>query len=263
VGSHRLGFAMTGSILGGVGTAVGTLVPLVMQHSSMVFQTSGLLILGGTAITLGGVSLCGWAGYHREQLTREQGRGAGFGSHETAMSQADPTRKGYILMLIVVVVSGVLSAFTNIALAYAGDILEKVREAGAAPQWATFAVWPLVFLGGSISNLAYAFYLLSRNKTWGKFGGGPREFLNPALGACLWMGGIALYGSATTYLGVLGPSIGFALFTIMLILCGQFAALFTGEWRQIPTWIYGKFVVGLALLFVAVATFATANYYSR
>jgi hypothetical protein len=53
VGSHRLGFAMTGSILGGVGTAVGTLVPLVMQHSSMVFQTSGLLILGGTAITLG------------------------------------------------------------------------------------------------------------------------------------------------------------------------------------------------------------------
>jgi hypothetical protein len=77
------------------------------------------------------------------------------------------------------------------------------------------------------------------------------------------MGGIALYGSATTYLGVLGPSIGFALFTIMLILCGQFAALFTGEWRQIPTWIYGKFVVGLALLFVAVATFATANYYSR
>lgn len=263
VGAHRLGFAMTGSILGGVGTAVGTLVPLVMQHSGMVFQTSGLLILGGTAVTLAGVSLCGWAGYHREQLTREQGRGAGFRSHESAMSQADPTRKGYLLMLVVVVVSGVLSAFTNISLAYAGVLLARVQEAGAAPQWATFAVWPMVFLGGSISNLGYAFYLLSRNKTWGNFGGGPREFLNPVLGASLWMGGIALYGSATTYLGVLGPSIGFALFTIMLILCGQFAALFTGEWRQIPAWIYSKFIVGLVLLFVAVATFATANYYSR
>jgi L-rhamnose-H+ transport protein len=262
VGAHRLGFAMTGSILGGVGTAVGTLVPLIMQHSSLVFQTSGLLILGGTAITLVAVSLCGWAGYHREQLTSQQGRGAGFRSHETAMSQADPTRKGYILMLVVVVVSGVLSAFTNISLAYAGGLLAKVREAGAAPQWATFAVWPMVFLGGSISNLGYAFYLLTRNKTWGNFGGGPREFFNPVLGACMWMGGIALYGSATTYLGVLGPSIGFALFTIMLILCGQFAALFTGEWHQIPTRIYGKFIVGLVLLFVAVAAFATANYYS-
>jgi L-rhamnose-H+ transport protein len=263
LGSHRLGFAMTGSILGGVGTAVGALVPLVMQHSGMVFQTSGLLIFAGTAITLAGVSFCGWAGYHREQLTREQGRRAGFSPRESGMSQADPTRKGYILMLVVVVVSGVLSADTNIALAYAGDLLAKVQAAGAAPQWATFAVWPLVFLGGSISNLVYTFVLLTRNKTWGNFGGGPREVVNPALGACMWMGGIALYGSATTYLGKLGPSIGFALFTLMLILCGQFAAVFTGEWRQIETRIISKFVVGLVLLFAAVGAFATANYYSR
>ncbi len=263
LGSHRLGFAMTGSILGGVGTAVGALVPLVMQHSAMVFQTSGLLIFAGTAITLAGVSFCGWAGYHREQLTREQGRGAGFRPQESGMSQADPTRKGYILMLVVVVVSGVLSADTNIALAYAKPLLDKVQAAGAAPQWATFAVWPLVFLGGSITNLAYSFVLLTRNKTWGNFGGGPREVVNPALGACMWMGGIALYGSATTYLGKLGPSIGFALFTLMLILCGQFAAVFTGEWRQIEGRIISKFVVGLVLLFLAVAAFATANYYSR
>ncbi len=262
MGAHRLGFALTGAVLGGVGTAVGTLVPLIMQHSNLVFQTSGLLIFGGTGITLVAVSLCGWAGYHREQLTREQGRGAGFGSHETAMSQAEPTSKGYVLMLIAVVVSGVLSAFTNIALGYAGEIMARVREAGAAPQWAPFAVWPVVLLGGSISNLAYAFYLLTRNKTWGNFGGGPREAFNPALGACLWMGGIAMYSSATTYLGVLGVSIGFALFTIVLILCGQLSGVFTGEWRQIPTTIYGKFAVGVALLFLAIITFAAANYYS-
>jgi L-rhamnose-H+ transport protein len=263
LGSHRLGFAMTGSILGGVGTAVGALVPLVMQHSAMVFQTSGLLIFAGTAITLAGVSFCGWAGYHREQLTREQGRGAGFSPRESGMSQADPTRKGYALMLVVVVVSGVLSADTNIALAYAKPLMDKVQAAGSAPQWATFAVWPLVFLGGAITNLAYSFVLLTRNKTWGNFRGGPLEIVNPALGACMWMGGIALYGSATTYLGKLGPSIGFALFTLMLILCGQFAAVFTGEWRQIETRIISKFVVGLVLLFLAVAAFATANYYSR
>lgn len=262
VGVHRLGFALTGTILGGVGTTVGTLVPLVMQHSNLMFQTSGLLIFAGTAITLVAVTLCGWAGYHRERMTREQGRGAGFGSHESALSQAEPTSKGYILMLLAVVVSGILSAFTNIALGYAGNLMAKIREAGAAPQWAPFAVWPVVLLGGSVANLGYSFYLMTRNKTWSNFGGGPREAFNPALGACLWMGGIALYSSATTYLGVLGVSIGFALFTIMLILCGQLSGVVNSEWKQIPPRIFGTFAAGVALLLLAIITFGAANYYS-
>ena len=259
---HRLGFAMTGAILNGIGTAVGTLVPLVMQHPTLMLQTSGVLIFVGTAITLAGVTLCGWAGYHREQLTRQQGRRAGFSSSQTAMSQADPTRKSYILMVVVAVVAGVLSALPNIALAYGGDIMARVREAGAAPRWAPFAVWPLCLAGGSLVNLAYAIFLLSRNKTWGNFVGGPREILNPVLGACMWMSGIALYSSATTYLGVLGVSIGFGMFTISVILCGQSAAVFTGEWRQIPTKIYGTFAVGLTFLVLAIVTFGAANYYS-
>ena len=262
MGAHRLGFALAGAVLGGVGTAVGTLVPLVMQHSNLVFQTSGLLIFAGTAITLVAVSLCGWAGYHREALTREQGRGAGFGSHETAMTQAEPTSRSYILMLIAVVISGVLSACTNIALGYGGDIMARVRAAGGAPQWAPFAVWPIVLVGGSLSNLGYAIVLLTRNKTWENFGGGLRDAVNPALGACMWFFGIAMYSSATTYLGVLGVSIGFALFTIVLILCGQLSGLFTGEWRQIPSRIYGKFAIGVVLLFLAIITFGAANYYS-
>ena len=260
--AHRLGFALQGALLGGIGTVVGTLGPMVMLHSSMVFQTPGLLILTGTGITLAGVALCGWAGYHREQLTKQQGRRAGFSPSESAMSQADPTRKGYFLMVLVAVVSGVLSAFTNIALAYGGEIMAGVRALGAAPHWAPFAVWPVVLLGGSTVNLTYAFVLLSKNKTWGNFGGGAREFFSPFLGACMWMFGIALYSSATTYLGVLGVSIGFALFTIVLILCGQAVGIFTGEWRQIPTKIYGPFAVGVTLLFVAIVAFGAANYFS-
>jgi L-rhamnose-H+ transport protein len=137
-----------------------------------------------------------------------------------------------------------------------------VREAGAAPQWAPFAVWPVAFLGGSLVNLTYIFFRLSRNKTWRGFRGGPKEILNPVLGACMWLGGVLLYSSATTYLGVLGVSIGFALFFVILILCGQMMAVFTGEWRQVPARISSKFAAGIALLFLAVFTFGIANYYS-
>jgi L-rhamnose-H+ transport protein len=259
---HRLGFALQGAVIGGVGTAVGTLVPLITQHANMVFQRSGLLILAGIAITLAGVGICGWAGYHRERISKLRGRGAGFSAHETAMSQAEPTRKSYIAMVVVAVMTGLFAAFMNLALAYGEDITEQVRASGAAAQWAPFAVWPIAFLGGSLVNLTYIVALLSRNKTLRNFRGGPRELLNPILSAFMWSGGVLLYSSATTYLGILGVSIGFGLFFIVLMLSGQAVGVLTGEWRDIPSSIYVKFSLGIALLFVAVLTFGVANYFS-
>ena len=260
--THRLGFALQGAVIGGVGTATGTLIPLLLQHAHMAFQLSGILILVGTGAALSGVGLCGWAGYHREQLSNELGRGAGFSPEQTAMSQAKPTRKNYVVMVVVAVMSGLFAAFMNLALAYGGDITARMQEAGAAPQWAPFAVWPVAFLGGSLVNLTYIFFRLSRNRSWRGFGGGPKEILNPVLSACMWLGGVLLYSSATTYLGVLGVSIGFALFFVILMLCGQLMAVFTGEWRQVPAGISSKFAAGIALLFLAVFTFGIANYYS-
>jgi L-rhamnose-H+ transport protein len=259
---HRLGFAMQGAVIGGIATAAGTLVPLILQHAGLVFRTGGILILIGTSITLAGVALCGWAGYHRERLNAGRGRRVGFSSQETAMSQAEPTRRSYFLMTLVAVTSGLLAAFMNLALAYGGDIIDRVREMGAASQWAPFAVWPVAFLGGSLVNLTYVAVLLTRNKTWSNFGGGPREALNPILSACLWSGGISLYSSATTYLGVLGVSTGFGLFFVVLMLSGQLVGVVTGEWRLVPANIYCRFAAGVGLLFLAVITFGTANYFS-
>jgi hypothetical protein len=81
----------------------------------MLMQSSGLLVLVGTAITLVGVALCGWSGFQREQETRRQGRGVGFSPRETAMSQVGSTRSGYIIMVAIAAISGVLSSLLNIA----------------------------------------------------------------------------------------------------------------------------------------------------
>jgi len=72
------------------------------------------------------------------------------------------------------------------------------------------------------------------------------------LAACLWMGGIALYSSGTTFLGSLGVSVGFAVFMISMILSGQFAAIFTGEWKLISQRTYAVSIAGVGLLVIAV-----------
>lgn len=258
---QRLGFAVSGAVLNGVGAAVGTLVPLIVLHSEALLQSSGLLILLGMALTIGGVALCGRGGYRREELAKSQGRGSGFSSTETAMAQKASTRGEYLLNLAVAFGSGILSALLNIALAYSSGITDKMRANGGAPNWTPFAVWPIALIGGSIVNLSYSVYLLSKNDSWRYFGKKPGEMVNPALAAIMWMGGIALYSSATTYLGTLGISIGFALFTITMILSGQVAAIVTGEWRLMERSIYRLFYLGISLLVLAVLAVGAANYY--
>jgi L-rhamnose-H+ transport protein len=260
---YRLGLAVSGAVLNGVGVAVGTLIPLFLLHSSVLFEKSGLYILFGTAATVAGVALCGWSGYRRESEAKSQGRGAGFSTSESAMAQTGSTPSQYILYLAVAVISGVLSSLLNISLAYSTGILEKVTAQGGRPAWAPFAIWPIALLGASVVNIAYSIYLLAKNKTLGYFGRKLGEVVYPTLMALMWMGGIALYSSSTTFLGILGVSIGFAMFTITMIICGQMAAVFTGEWRMMQRSIYRSFYLGIFLLAVAVVAIGTANYYQR
>ena len=244
---HRIGLGLTGSILNGICAASGTFIPLSIQHPEMLLQRTGMVIIVGTVVMAAGLALCGWAGHAREKAT----------------GQIKSAGSGYRVILLLAVVSGFMASLLNIALAFGGDIVEKARLAGAAPAWAPFAVWPVALAGGFLVNAAYCFYKMSHNQTWGNFGGGPREVLNPLLAGLLWMGSIAVYSSATTFLGILGVSIGWALFQIVMILTGNVAGLLTGEWRQMEPSISRANLMGVAVLFLAVILIGAANYSVR
>jgi L-rhamnose-H+ transport protein len=162
--------------------------------------------------------------------------------------------------MILCVVSGFLAALLNIALAFGGDIVQLARAQGAPASWAVFAVWPIALLGGLVVNLGYSVYLLTRNKTWGNFAAKPLEMGAAILGGSIWMIAIAIYSSGTVYLGILGVSVGWALFSITLILSGNLAGLLTGEWKSITRRIFNVNVAGVAVLVVATIVMAAANY---
>ncbi len=261
---HRLGLAVAGAVLNGIGAGVGTIAPLLSLHGEMVLTTSGLLILSGTVMMLIGASFCGWSGYLRETEARQRDSSAGFAQKQVAMRQSSFTNSRYVWTLGIAVLSGVISSLPNIALAYAGKIMAVAQDHGAQTSWAPFAVWPIVLLGGSVANIGYSVYMISKNKGWGRFNSGfLKEVLYPALSACLWMAGIALYSSGTTFLGSLGISIGFAVFMITMIISGQFAGMMTGEWHLMNPKTYKPFVLGVGILVVAVVMIGASRYVER
>jgi len=241
---HRIGLGLTGSILNGICSASGAFIPLYVKHRELLLQRSGLLIMAGTAVMAVGLGLCGWAGREREKQT----------------GQLQSAGSGYVGIVVLAVISGFMASLLNFALAFGSEIVNRAQQAGAAPAWAPFAVWPIALAGGFLTNLAYCIYKLARNHTWGNFGGGAREALNPILGGILWMGAIAIYSSGATFLGVLGYSVGWALFQIALIMTGNVAGLLTGEWRAMPARISRVNMQGVAVLFLAVILIAAANY---
>ncbi len=258
---HKLGLAVAGAVMNGTAGAFGTIIPLISLHSRSTLAASGLCILAGTALMLAGGAFCGWSGYLREVEARGRDKSAGFGQEQTAMRQASYAKSAYLLTLGLAVGSGILGSLLNIALAYGGDILKAAQGQGARISWAPFAVWPIALLGGSVANIVYSIYLLQKNRTWGWFKNlSAREILIPFLAACLWMAGIALYSSGTTFLGSLGISIGYAAFMITMIISGQFAGLMTGEWHSMSPRTYRSFSLGVGLLVAAVLAIGTSKY---
>jgi L-rhamnose-H+ transport protein len=243
----KIGLALTTSILNGLCAALGTLTPLIVQHANLLSKTSGELLLAATAVMLLGVALCGWAGLQREK---------------TQSPAATSVRSGaaYLAVMFLAVVSGLLAALLNLALAFGGDIVQLARAKGAPPSWAVFSVWPIALLGGLVVNLTYSIYLLSSRKTWGNFTAKLSEARNPILGGSLWMLAIAIYSSGTVFLGILGVSVGWALFQITTILAGNLAGIWTREWRTTPRSIFNVNLFGVAVLLLATVMMGAANY---
>jgi L-rhamnose-H+ transport protein len=64
---QRLGLALAYAIVVGLGTLLGTLVPLFVQHRAQVGRILLIQVLAGIVIMLVGISFSAWAGQIREQ----------------------------------------------------------------------------------------------------------------------------------------------------------------------------------------------------
>lgn len=247
----RIGVALTGGILTGLGVSVGVTLPMVVKGSGLFSEapnlgsSAGKVVLLGVGVMLVGVLLAALAGFGRDR----------------ALKNTDQPRTGSFLGgLIMVVIAGALSAGISFAFVYSqGPIVSAMKAHGASDIPANFAVWAIGLLGGALINVTYPAYLMTKNKNWNVLWESWQELaLSIGIGINFILG-VALMGKGMLLLGALGASIGFGIQQAMQMLGSQAVGFASGEWRGITGKPRYEMYIAIAVLIVAAMVMAYSN----
>ena len=236
----RLGVSLANSLVIGLSSALGSLVPMFLD-GAMVFKPQHALLLAGVGVFLAGVWVCGSSGRMRD---RQAAAGAGA------------PLAGYFFAIA----SGILSAVFNIGYALAQPVAASGVALGYSRFAATNFIWLLMLSAGSIPNIVFCGYLIGRNRSSSLFLQGPvfATYGLSILMGLLWAASIFLYGAATPLLGDMGPSIGWPLSLAVGLVVANLMGWLLGEWRQAGPAPTRRMKTGILILLLAIALCALA-----
>jgi L-rhamnose-H+ transport protein len=238
-----LGVSIANSLVIGISSAFGSLVPLMMG-GNVRLSPRILTLLAGVAAFLIGVALCGAAGFLRDKAAvRDAGKGV-------------PLR-GYLFAIA----AGVMSAIFNIGFTLALPISATGKQMGLPEFTATNCIWLLMLGGGSLPNIGYCLFLMRKNKTADLLAapGAARGWMLASAMGLLWGGSIFLYGAAVPRLGDIGPSVGWPLSLAVGLVVANGMGMLLREWRGAPEGAIVRMRWGLAVLIVAILLCAESS----
>jgi L-rhamnose-H+ transport protein len=236
---EKLGVSLANSLVIGLSSALGSLVPLLLAKTLRIGVRETTLFVGILAFLIG-VVFCGKAGRLR-----------------VGPSGLTPSLAGYGFAIA----AGVMSAVFNIGYALALPIADAGMRTGHSAFESTNCIWLLMLAAGSIPNVVYCLYLMRRNQTLALLFA-PKATVSWSLSIAmglLWGGSIFLYGAATPKLGDIGPSIGWPLSLAVGLLVANLMGSLLGEWHGVSKLSLLWMRWGLVTLLVAISICAIST----
>lgn len=235
-----VGIALAFSVILGIAAAVGALIPLLTQTAS--FGTKELEVIGGVVLVIAGVLVCAKAGRARE----------------AALGQGPKGKPSVGKGLLYCLASGLGSALVGFGLQYGSKLAETAERLGADATWKNNAAWLPLMVAGGIPNLVYCLYLISKNKTGGKFGvsGTGVYWLLAAIMAFCWFGSTLMYGISANMLGIV---IAWPSFMSLIVITAMLLGVATGEWKGSGPGPLRTMYGGLGVLVAAIVVLSLAK----
>jgi hypothetical protein len=252
----RIGAALTGAILSGLGMCIGVVLPMVLKgsglfsHAPSLFSTAGIFILVGLLLMITGVVFSSMAGFGREKSLLK----------ESAKVRKQQASGNFASGLLLAALAGVLSCGLSLSFVYSqGPIIAAVKQQGAGELTANFTVWALACIGGALVNVLYTVVTMTRKRTWNLMFIRKDELLYGALIGVQFVVSIVLMGRGMVLLGILGASVGFGIQQSMQIIGNQLVGFMGGEWFGVAGKPRRIMYIAIAIILMAVVILAYSN----
>lgn len=238
-----IGVALSFSIVLGTSAALGTMIPFVRLHSAALFQQTGAVLVSGLALVVLGVGLCALAGRRREQELNV-GLKPGSNSFKFGVTCA--------------LASGVLASMMNLGISFGAPLLKLALAHDASLLWCANVIWVPLLAAGAVPNIVYCLYLFRKHRSTMQYSevNLPYCWLLSVLMGTLWFGGHLLYGMGISFLGTLGPTLGWPIYMSFLVISAGLYGFLAGEWRRVSTAPIRFQLAGMIILCIAVFMFS-------
>jgi hypothetical protein len=255
--------ALAAAIIKGITIAVGSGWPLIRRWE-FVEAAPKAFTIGGLAVLLVGTLFAGIAGVLRERELEGHRSGPHDRPEDELATVPKPTGSTFVIGLVMVLVSGVLSACANLGYDYA-DPLEQAM--GGSLYWkATLIRWMPMYWGGMAALTIFMGGKMVASGAW-------RNYFRPDAGRdfaiAATMGGVHFlaqipYGIGAYYLdragkAELGTTVGWGVNIGMALIVAAAIGFATGEWRGISARATNALRLGILILLTAIGVLAYAN----
>jgi L-rhamnose-H+ transport protein len=234
-----VGIGLSFAIILGMCAAVGSLVPLAGGGMHLLLAAANLAHLAGLLVMLLGVGVCAAAGWQRDRAR---------------CASASVTARG----LAYCAIAGAGSGLMNVALVHGAPLIAAAIQSGAQAVWAPNAAWLVFLWSGAVPNLAFCLWRMRKNGSFGVLVGARGESAPASswrwavLMSLCWMGSALLYARGAGRMGSWGPVFAWPIYMSLIVISGNIAGVFMGEWRSPSPVPMRRMAQGVGLLTLAV-----------
>jgi L-rhamnose-H+ transport protein len=254
LGISKIGLAGANALSNGISLAIGSFVPLAIQHPDVMKTRLGIGLMLGLMLALTGVIVAAFASHYRGGLAAENTSVESPGGSKTPVRSS----KGVLLGIGVSIGAGLLFPAQNLGIAFADEFMKVARQFGSSEVFMTYAFYVPYFATSFVSNGIYSVIMWRRRgslREW-RLPETPRYLWLIMIMAVAWTVAMLTYGWAMPFMGGYGPVIGWP---VSLATCNIAAALVEtlyGDWKGKALKVLS---LGLILLTVSIGIFGFCN----
>ena len=235
------------------GTGLGDLLGIVGGNFSTTFGTgSGLVTLGGIAVCIVGIVVCGWAGVRKErELPGEKQR-------------ASIREFSFVKGVCVAVFAGIMSAFMAFAIAAGKPIADCALQCSTHALCQDFPVLIVILAGGFTTNFLWCVLLNLWNRSGRDYvtGGGRTltvNYLFSALAGITWYFQFFFYTMGKNNMHPYEFS-SWTIHMAFIIVFSNLWGIYFREWKGSSRRTHWVVLAGIAVLVVSTVIVGAGNY---